>query len=256
MLIDHDYILSMNLFLTKIKNKLRLFFSKIKANLTSTKFIVKYSEVTVKNHKYFLLLNALHNDDSYNFLMGNYYEPTTHDYIKKLIMKKPGNIIHAGTSFGDMIPSFSQIIGKEYILYAFEPNLENYILCKKTIEENHINNTILFNVALSSKIGFAKLQTIDEKNIPLGGRSIICENGNKIVNTIKIDNLDIDNLSCIHLDIEGHELLALKGAENTIKKNLPVIYIEDNKSNCSNYLNSIGYIKTNEIPNLDIWEYK
>ena len=53
------------------------------------------------------------------------------------------------------------------------------ITCEE-IEENHINNTILFNVALSSKIGVSKLQTIDYKNIPLGGRSIICENGNKI----------------------------------------------------------------------------
>ena len=43
--------------------------------------------------------------------------------------------------------------------------------------------------------------------------------------------LAINNLACIHLDIEGHEYFALKGAEITIEVSKPVILVEDEKKN-------------------------
>ena len=48
----------------------------------------------------------------------------------------------------------------------------------------------------------------------------------------------------------------LKGAEKTIKRHRPIIAIEDNKKNCSEFLGLCGYISPLAIPGLDIWVHK
>ena len=44
------------------------------------------------------------------------------------------------------------------------------------------------------------------------------------------------SLSIIQLDVERHELEALRGASETIKKNHPIVMIEDNKNECAGFL--------------------
>ena len=50
--------------------------------------------------------------------------------------------------------------------------------------------------------------------------------GSGNIPTLKIDDLNLDDVSIIHLDIEGYELFAIQGAENTIKKCKPLLSFE------------------------------
>ena len=57
--------------------------------------------------------------------------------------------------------------------------------------------------------------------------------------------------SIIKIDVEGHELQVLKGAENTIKKYTPMILVElfDFENNkAAKYLKSLGYDDPEERP--------
>lgn len=238
-----------------VKTILSLFY-KTKGVVTAENYFVGYTKILLKGKSYFLPRNALHRPACSAFLSGKYYEPQTHEYIRNLMIERPGNLIHAGTFFGDMIPSFSEVIGNRFFLYAFEPVLENYILAKKCIQENNIMNTILLNTGLSSKFEVTRIETVAKKkgrSIKLGGASYITKGGNQIINCMSIDQLHLDNLTCIQLDIEGHELHALKGAKATIEKNSPLILIEDNNNNCSDFLNSLGYHKIKQLPGLTVW---
>ena len=118
-----------------------------------------------------------------------------------------------------------------------------------------ISNVFLFCSALSEKLNLVKMQTA-ENNIALGGASKISDIGDETVCTISIDQLGIENLSCIQLDVEGHELPALKGALNTIEKYKPIILIEDNENVCNEFLLSIDYVFVKRIPGLSLWKYK
>lgn len=51
----------------------------------------------------------------------------------------------------------------------------------------------------------------------------------KTISTIRLDDLQLNECNYIKIDIEGDELLALKGGRQTISKHKPVIYIECNK---------------------------
>ena len=46
-----------------------------------------------------------------------------------------------------------------------------------------------------------------------------------------IDSFEYENVGFIKYDIEGYELRAIKGSEDTIKKYYPVIIVEQNKGN-------------------------
>ena len=74
--------------------------------------------------------------------------------------------------------------------------------------------------------------------------------------SLTIDAFTYSSLILIQLDIEGFELNALQGAEKTIKQHRPIIAIEDNKLNCSEFLGSCDYISPMAIPGLDIWVHK
>ena len=88
-------------------------------------------------------------------------------------------------------------------------------------------------VALSDKSGVAELRMLENDF----GRSTI-EKSNVLEETISgklitikvpvhtLDEYDLSNVGCIKIDVEGHELAVLKGASETIRKNMPSFIIE------------------------------
>ena len=71
----------------------------------------------------------------------------------------------------------------------------------------------------------------------------IKDNGNVAVAMKTLDSYNFQNVTFIKYDIEGYELRAIRGSENTIKKCWPVIVVEQNKGNTDSkaLLESWGY---------------
>src|SRR5262249_30908475 len=47
-----------------------------------------------------------------------------------------------------------------------------------------------------------------------------------MVETIRLDDLDVDNVGVIKIDVEGHELNVLRGAEDLVRRWLPILIVE------------------------------
>ena len=90
------------------------------------------------------------------------------------------------------------------------------------------------------------------------------------VKSKKLDSFSFSNkISFIKVDVEGHELAVIRGAENTIKKNKPILLVEIEErhsqkkvSETLDYINSLGYIsyfyenellKTSSLDNLNLY---
>ena len=82
--------------------------------------------------------------------------------------------------------------------------------------------------------------------------------------TLKIDDLNLKHCDFIQLDVEGYQLFALMGAENTIKKFKPVISIEfdwafrynTNANDIKHYLINLGYSKVDSYTTDHIYVYE
>ena len=99
---------------------------------------------------------------------------------------------------------------------------------------------------------------MSENNLNMGGSKLTSKNKSNLkVSLKKLDNflIDCDNISLIKIDIEGHEIEALKGAEKIIKKNKPIIIFEQQENAFINGSSTI--INFFKMPRLQfVWNYK
>lgn len=214
------------------------------------RFEIEFIHQILDGKEYFIPKYALHRPAVIDLLNGYLFEPDTHYFVKEFCKTFSGSVVHAGAFFGDMLPHFSKYV--DGTLYAFEPVLENYILAKLCVDRNKLENVVLINSALSGGLGNLYINTRGSSDRHAGGASSISDKGT-ICTSINIDRLNIEDLVLIQLDVEGHELIALQGALATIQKNRPVIAIEDNNNNCTDYLCSIEYENVGHLPGLSIW---
>lgn len=141
--------------------------------------------------------------------------------LEYLFHEKDEIFIDCGAYNGDTIVDFltwSNAVYKK--IYAFEIDSFNYKSCKETISRFGVKNIEVINKGLLNKDGFVLFQE------GRGSGSHITKHGNTQVPVTTIDNyLKGEKATFIKMDIEGCELAALMGAENTIKKFHPKLAI-------------------------------
>lgn len=219
-----------------VQGRLRAAFvaSSFDAASSNDEIAIQFTKVDRDSVSFFVLNYVGTKPASSRILNGEYYEPLTHKMVAQLMSLRPGSLVHAGTFFGDMLPTFSHAC--PCTVYASEPVLENFVLAKLCVQQN----VWIQNSGLSSVIKIGRVDTGDDEGIHRGGASEISHSG-QLTSLVTIDSLGIDDLSLIQLDVEGHELEALKGAVRSIEKNQPEIMIEDNNNDCSAFLESVAY---------------
>ena len=219
-------------------------------NPAATKrFTVKYREAQVGEERHFVPDYAAGRPASLRILDGKHFEPATHALVARLLADRPGDLVHAGTFFGDMLPSFSRACPGR--VYAFEPVLENYVLAKQSVEANALDNVLLTNAGLGEAIAPAFID-VGKPNRHRGGGSAIAGEGQRTMLTT-VDSFGLGKLSVLQLDVEGHELAALKGARRTILACRPTILVEDGSEPTKDYLKELGYRRAGRIPGVSVW---
>lgn len=155
------------------------------------------------------------------------WEPDTLSLMRSV----PGDVVHAGTFFGDFLPALAS--SRDGIVWAFEPNRENYRCAHITTELNALENVALSHAALSDAPGEASLITTDREGRQFGGGSrLISEapngRGHETVPVVTVDEaVPADRtVGIVQLDVEGHERQALLGAMLTIERCRPLLILE------------------------------
>jgi FkbM family methyltransferase len=135
-----------------------------------------------------------------------------------------GIFIDVGANLGNHTLFFSKIMGKE--CYSFEPNDKVYSALVDNITLNALEKNVkCFNTALGSQSGKASILSVLENN--LGSTTLeYQDNGNIDVKTLDSMISKNQSVALIKIDVEGFEFEVLKGAEETIKTNTPILLIE------------------------------
>jgi FkbM family methyltransferase len=165
--------------------------------------------------------------------------------LPRLVSKKDV-ALDIGANAGFYAFRMSKIFSK---IYAFEINDE---LTGDLLSYNSGNITII-PVGLSSEAGTATLYIPVLNGLPLTGWASLAP-GNypeatgeltKPVKVATLDSFQVESVSFIKIDVEGHELQVLEGARQTLATHRPTVLIEikdENRGAVFQFLSELNYV--------------
>jgi FkbM family methyltransferase len=149
--------------------------------------------------------------------------------IKRLLhLKDQIVMVDLGAHIGKYTVYFAKLF-KSLRIIAVEPAPTNFIMLRKAIEANHLENVTPLRIACTDIDGETQLYI----SFKSGVHSLVKRSG--AVTSIMVKGQSLDNLvgelrlesvDIIKIDVEGAEYKVLKGGLNTIRKHKPVILIE------------------------------
>jgi len=170
--------------------------------------------------------------------------------------KNKSVVVEAGGNAGFYVKQYAEIFKT---VYTFEPDNLNFYCLSNNVKEK---NVVKFQACLGSERKLIEL-TSSSRNI---GAYSIHANVQGFIPTLLIDDLNLHVCDLIHLDIEGFEYYALKGALETIKRTKPVIALEwmnhgearygSSNNDIEKFLNELGYKSVEKIYHENIFAYQ
>jgi FkbM family methyltransferase len=177
-------------------------------------------------------------------LYGEWTEPEI-DHLTQLVL--PNSIIvDAGAFIGTHTIALAKITGIGGFVYAFEPQRMIYNILCGNVAMNGLSNVKCYNAGLADVPGRATIPLLDptfKQNFGSLGLNQYTEGDITPITTI--DSLELQNCHLIKADVEGMEVKVLMGAQLTIKKFKPILYVENNRPDTSQNViatvNNLGY---------------
>lgn len=185
----------------------------------------------------------------YDWTMAEIHVPAMLIQARKEFNQPVKNVIHAGGNMGIYTLEFAKHCEN---VYVFEPADENFSAL--ALNCANVDNVFLYKAALGND--HKTINVVNETADKQCGAWKVKGSGK--IPTLKIDDLNLDDVSIIHLDIEGYELYAIQGAENTIKKSKPLLSFEVLNHNTQygyttqelfDYVISLGYQSSRQVGN-------
>ncbi len=181
---------------------------------------------------YCVPLSSQHRPAAQLICAGDVYEPGTIEFLQANCGQ--GDLVHAGTYFGDFLPALSRACSPRSRIWAFEPGMENFRCAQITILLNDLRNIELANAGLGERREMLRLLTMDKDGVAQGGASRVVAGEEPVAGSAEpVRIVTIDDtippdrpVSIIQLDVEGHEQQALSGALRTIERCRPIIMVE------------------------------
>lgn len=177
-------------------------------------------------------------------------------------------VFDVGGHAGQFTKLFSKMVPKGKV-FTFEPSSYTRSILQSVVGFKCLNNVFLLPFGLSDRPDVCKINTPIKNAGGLGyGLAFVGSTKNYNRNVMKseillstidhvVEALSIERVDFIKADIEGSEFLMLQGAEKTLKKYQPALYLEisnealarNNHSGAQiyDYLKGIGYNNVHKV---------
>ncbi|MDQ0967621.1 FkbM family methyltransferase [Flavobacterium sp. W4I14] len=153
------------------------------------------------------------------------YEPEIKK-IFRIFIKEGNTVLDVGANIGLHTLYFSELVGSEGKVIAFEPIPSTFQLLQENIKLNNFENIEQKNIALSNRNETIKIK-IDEKSKNPGSFNLFELDGDISVQCCIGDDLLInERLDFVKIDVEGFEVHVIQGLFETLHKFKPVIVFE------------------------------
>lgn len=166
------------------------------------------------------------------------------DKILESLICEGDFVFDVGANIGHYTKRFSDLVGTTGRVIAIEPIPTTFSLLSANTSLFRFSNVTLLNVAASSAtevIGFT-IPFLPQglKNYYMA--NIDREHGELKVLCMPVDSLSLEQkVSLVKIDVEGHELEAIKGMQELIRRDKPTMIVETRSEEVVNYICDFGY---------------
>jgi len=173
----------------------------------------------------------LHPIGDSSFIVGE-YEPGCVRALREHLLE--GSVcVDVGANVGYFSILMSRLVGKHGQTIAFEPMPENVELLRENIEVNGLENIVVVAAAAGDESGSVELLNAASdratKTASVVGYHIEGPAQTTVVRCVRLDDYfdaSVPPPALIKIDVEGAELMVLKGARQTIAKSQPTLIVE------------------------------
>lgn len=164
-----------------------------------------------------------------SIIQGWQYEWYMFDFLNRNQIDCEGKtIIDVGANNGNFAVDFSHLVGDSGKVYSFEPQrIIFYQLCANVFL-NGLDNVYCHNVAIGDGFdGYVNMDIPDyhNKGDVNFGDVRVSDSGEKVEQR-SLDSYTFDDVVFIKIDVQGYESVVIDGAEETIKKHRPYLFVE------------------------------
>ncbi len=149
--------------------------------------------------------------------------------VLKQLLRPGGTVLDVGANIGTHTVFFAKQVADGGVVYAFEPQRLAFQNLCANLAINALVNVVARPVGIGSERTTVHLPTLDPRRemnfaaFPMAGHEV-----GEMVEVIPIDELDLPRCHLIKVDVEGMECDVLKGAQGTIERLQPILYVENN----------------------------
>lgn len=182
------------------------------------------------------------------------YEPETVAIIEKIVGPQM-RCLDIGAQTGFYSCLMAKLVGPAGHIVAYEPYGPSFEMLQKNAAENSwLERITTRNVAVSDS-------SVDIRVGITSGMVVADRDGSSVIKAIKIDDISLPKVDFCKIDVEGHEPGAIRGMEQLLRRDSPVILTEVNEywlnqagSSSSEYirlLSDLDYVLFNLEDNLN-----
>lgn len=152
-------------------------------------------------------------------------------------------VLDVGANVGQYTLRFSELVGAQGRVIAFEPIPETYAILSGMARRARYRNIVKFKIAVSQRSGMLSFRVPDgASGLPNYFQARASIEGDRAVQCIALDDLDFRHrIALVKIDVEEHEVLVIRGMKKLIERDRPILIIEGHEGIYPEFLAEYGY---------------
>jgi FkbM family methyltransferase len=128
-------------------------------------------------------------------------------------------VLDVGANIGYYALMFVSLLEGKGQVICLEPDPNNLDELRRNVASNSLDHKVTIRpVAAGEFDGNVRFEA--------GANGRVASDGSITVSVVRIDSLGFDKLDVLKIDVEGYEASVLKGAQETLKRDRPTIFLE------------------------------
>jgi FkbM family methyltransferase len=159
---------------------------------------------------------------------GEYSEEE--DGLLRMIVRPGWMVLDIGANMGAHTVSLAQATGPNGVVLAFEPQRVIFQILCANVALNGLGNVYTNQAAVGREAGTVIVPNLDYSGVNnYGGVALGGWSEGERVSLVTVDSLGLPACHLVKIDVEGMEGDVIAGAEQTIRRFQPVLYLENDR---------------------------